>query len=681
MASRPFVAACVVLLAPPSLPAQTWNGAETLALVERAIARRAASQTDGGLEDYRARAHGFVFFLGQLGEGLAEPPRLIKSDELVLEVYWRAPGYSKQRIIGWRDRRDLPTDIQYHRDHLGIIQNNFADRIRLGHGEEVHDVPHPLAPGAPALYDYALADSIVLRLPRRTVAVHEILVRPKELRAARVVGRLYLDVATADLVVFRFNFTRAAYRDDTVEDITVVLENGLWEGRWWLPRRQEIEIRRRSAVLDLPARGIIRGRWEIEDYAFNLGLADTVFWGPEIVAVPRAERDTFPWRVTLETAVREVAGPVMTFDLEVVRAANAELAGARALSGLASARPRAGAISDLVRFNRVEGLALGGGWVLRPGGTGVELAAWGSYGLSDHRLKAQVDASLELGRTTLAARVVRRIRDVADEPIVAPVVNSIMAQEAGRDYGDYALVEAARVSLRRGFGPRGAVTLGLGIERAASVEVRATPARGSFRPNPPLGTEPFRVASLTLERRSPELTIRGGASGQVALEAGAGDTTDFVRVLVRGRVEVPVGTTALVARGWAGWGSRDLPAYRSFVLGGRGTLVGERFRAWGGRHAGLLALEWRLDAPAPALPLGPFVTTGRRMVVAPFVAAGWAGGPVAGVPWAPSDGGRPVVGVALEWPHRLIRAEVGVSLRDPAVEVIVDVRRDLWGIL
>jgi hypothetical protein len=40
-----------------------------------------------------------------------------------------------------------------------------------------------------------------------------------------------------------------------------------------------------------------------------------------------------------------------------------------------------------------------------------------------------------------------------------------------------------------------------------------------------------------------------------------------------------------------------------------------------------------------------------------------------------------VVGVGIEWFHRLFRADLGVRLRDPAVSLVVDVRRDLWGIL
>ena len=336
---RTWLMVIVACLVAPSMGAQEWNDPAALALVRRGIAHRSARQADSTLVDYHVRAHGFVFFLGQLAEGLQEPPRLIRSDELMLEVYWKAPNRSKQRIIGWRDRMDLPTDIQYHRDHLGIIQNNFGDRIRLGEGQEVRDVPHPLSPTGPDFYDYQLADSLQLVLPRRSVRVVVVRVRPKDYGAPGVVGSLYFDAATAELVVFRFSFTRPSYLDNSLEDITIVLENGLWDERYWLPRRQEVEIRRRTRIFDLPARGIIRGRWEIDDYEFNVGLEDRLFLGPEIVAAPPAERDTFAWGVPLHVAIQDAAVPAVRLDLEEARVRIREIAGARALSGLAAARP------------------------------------------------------------------------------------------------------------------------------------------------------------------------------------------------------------------------------------------------------------------------------------------------------------------------------------------------------
>src|SRR5690554_1135512 len=110
----------------PSLPvdsgAQAWNDARSRALVEQATERRARQIADTLLVSYKAGAHGYLTFLAQVGEGFTEPPKIVKADELSLEVYWQAPNLSKQLIAGRRDTLLLPTDINYHRDHLGIVQ-------------------------------------------------------------------------------------------------------------------------------------------------------------------------------------------------------------------------------------------------------------------------------------------------------------------------------------------------------------------------------------------------------------------------------------------------------------------------------------------------------------------------------------------------------------------------------
>ena len=235
----------LILFAPVGrLNAQTWNDSRTRALVEQATERRARQIADTALASYKAAAHGYLTFLAQVGEGFTEPPKIVKADELALEVYWRAPNLSKQLIAGRRDTLLFPTDINYHRDHLGIVQNNFPSIIRLGDGDEVRDVPHPLSADGLNEYDYAVRDSLQIRLGPRTLEVYEVRVRPKDDREPRAVGAVYIDRESGEVVRMAFSFTRAALRDKELEDVSVVLENGLIEGRFWLPRRQEIEIRR-----------------------------------------------------------------------------------------------------------------------------------------------------------------------------------------------------------------------------------------------------------------------------------------------------------------------------------------------------------------------------------------------------------------------------------------------------
>src|SRR5215207_6233715 len=95
-----FAACCTTTLPSRPLSAQVWNDARSRALVEQATERRARQIADTALASYKAAAHGYLTFLAQLGEGFTEPPKIVKADELSLEVYWRAPNLSKQWIVG-----------------------------------------------------------------------------------------------------------------------------------------------------------------------------------------------------------------------------------------------------------------------------------------------------------------------------------------------------------------------------------------------------------------------------------------------------------------------------------------------------------------------------------------------------------------------------------------------------
>ena len=80
---------------------------------------------------------------------------------------------------------------------------------------------------------------------------------------------MYLDRATAAIVRMSFTFTPASYVDSYLDYIRISLDNSLWMGRYWLPYRQEVELRREMPILDFMAGSIIRGRFEIGDYEFN----------------------------------------------------------------------------------------------------------------------------------------------------------------------------------------------------------------------------------------------------------------------------------------------------------------------------------------------------------------------------------------------------------------------------
>jgi hypothetical protein len=674
-------------LALPGLPrgllAQDWDAPEVSALVARAIARRQAAFADTALKDFSARAHGFVFFLGQIGEGFSEPPRLIKADQLELQVYWQAPNFSKQIIIGWRDRKDLPTDIAYHRDHLGIALNNFPDRIRLGEGDEVRDVPHPLAPNGPSLYRYALRDSLMIALPDRAIRVYEIAVRPRDFRAPRLVGSIFLDVDRSDMVRMAFEFTRPAYLDPELEDITVAIENSLWAGRYWLPYRQEIAIRRRGTWLDFPVRGIIQGRWEIDRYAINQGVDSGLVRmpGPEIVAQAPETRDSFPWGDSLGADIRDVAQSPRLEDFAAVRAQVLEVAMGHAIDGLQRTQLGGASLSDFAHYNRVEGLALGVGATVRGGNDATVLRVRGGAATATTLFTGGAELSARHGAWTWRLAGERAVRDLGDVPVISGVVNSLSAQETGADFGDYFLATGGQGSVTLALSGRTSVQLGAGWERIGSLATHAGWARGSFaRPNPSVGAGDWSRLRLVLRRLAPSFTTVRNLSGKVEIEGGAG-TSAYLRGYGELRWQVPVWSGWLVARASGGAGTRDLPAHHAFVMGGRGTLLGEGFRAYAGRASGWGSLDLRLPLGVPELPLGSFAGTGRTLTVIPFVAAGWVGEAVTLPLGAPARGLRPVVGLGLEWFHDLIRLDAGYGLRTGKVGVAVDVSRDFWDIL
>jgi hypothetical protein len=303
-----------------------------------------------------------------------------------------------------------------------------------------------------------------------------------------------------------------------------------------------------------------------------------------------------------------------------------------------------------------------------------------AYGTSDDRLTGSLVASWSTGATELSLSASRRVRDFSDLPVIAPLVNSILAQEGGKDHGDYVLLHGLGAGIRHRLSGRTSVTLDAGLEESRSVSTTASPATGSYRANPALGSGTYRVARLGVERSSGGIAMRHDLQGRLLLEGGEG-AADFGRLTAVGRWSVVLGRSELLARAYLGVGTDGLPPHRSFVLGGRGTLVGEPYRAYGGRSAGLAHLEWRFEVPAPALSLGSFASTGRRATVAPFVALGYAGRSIAGLPWTDTDGVRPVAGFAVEWLMRLIRLEVGIGLRHGDVGVTLDVNRDWWGLL
>lgn len=638
-----------------------WNAPSALALVERARELRHSAALDSALRSYRADARGYVYFFFDRPD--TGERSLVKADQIALEVYWQAPDRTKQVIVGRRDRKLLPTDILYHLDHLTIVQDDFGDSIRMGDGDEVAAVPHPVAPGAEAIYDYQLADSLTLTYAEGVVRVYEVRVKPKDLSRPGVVGAVYLDREHAAIVRMSFSFTPASYVDAYVDHIRVSLENSLWLGRHWLPYRQEIEIRREIPLLDVVTGSVILARFDIGDYDLGAPIAPTVFSGARVSSVSPNQLRAFPFERGLFDDLDE-QGLAPTPSLEEVRAQVRQVVEERTMSGLAPLRVHFANVSSFARYNRAEGLRLGGG-VSASLGRSVTTRVAGGYAIGRERFSG----TLSVARAAGSARPTLELYwddlgDVGGHPGASMLENTIASASGKKDYTDPYFRRGAALSLRPADAPGPSLTLRRERHVGARDVVSDDPSDSDFRPVRSI--EEGSLAALGVRLPLPAFwNIRTTVAGELGRFAGRMFATleaeAFWEIRRPGRAwssEVSLAAGAL---------SDGAPAQAAYLLGGRWTLPGHGYRAFAGSRYGLLRGELTL----PLVP--PYV--GVRAIGA--AGATGLGGWALPLDWdASSSGGiRASLGAGLSFAWDALRVDLARGLPGGGWEALFSVAR------
>lgn len=647
-----------------------WGGERALELIRRAQLRRAAA-VDTGLVNYQARAHGRVYFY--LDREDTGERNLVKTDQLALDVLWQAPNLVKQRIVGWRDERSLPTNINYHLDHLSVVQENFGEEIRLGDGDEVQGVIHPAAAAADDWYEYRLVDSLTLSLPgsAEPVRVYEVQARPRDPGSAAFVGSVFIERGRGDIVRMDFTFTSAAYVDRYLDYINISLDNGLWRGRYWLPNEQRVEIRRRIPQLDIPAGSVIRANMRVGEYVFNQPLPASTFTGPPVVALPREQREAFEFDEAIDAELREAGlGPAM--ELSEIRAEARRLLREQALRRVGGPRPGAGSVSELVRYNRAEGLALGAGLGMQPS-AGLRLEGGAGYAFGPGHVLAH--GRIAGDAYSLEAYLNRPV-DRGIAPAASGAMNSLSSLLAGRDYSDLYYASGVESELRTRAGDAWLVTAGAALERhrAPQLEEEASPFGAGFRPVLPVDEGDVALGRLALAReavsgRAQTYEMRGAlAAGRTLGSGGAWWAEPRLDVGWTRRWSGADASAALT--GSAGALLGDAPAQYGYLLGGRGTVPGFAFRSFGGSAFSLVRGELAADIAKPWV-------RGRALG-----SAGWVG---RGDPVAPSvdtGGARAAIGVGAGLIYDILHVDLFRGLgAGGSWELVIEANPAFWGFL
>ena len=602
---------------------------------------------------YKARAQSRVYFYLDRDDGGAPVP--LRVDQAAVDVYRGDQGQTRQVVRAQRRKELLPVrDFEYYLDRLTVVQDGYAEEIRIGQGLDVRGVLHPLGRGADSVYRYRLADSVTVRLPLADspVRVYEIEVRPRRENRPGFAGSMFVEGETGALARMEFGFTPAAYVDPRSDYVRVVLEHALWDAGYWLPYRQQIEVRREHPSVDLPFGSVIRAVLQVDSYDFEPDLPPDFFAGPAVsFAPPGAAEDEFDGGLMDQMASEGLTPAGMArLESEVRKAARDQLK-----SRLPSLRLHADRFSSVLRANRSEGLHLGAGATFAPRGAGPDLHLLaGVSGLAGHgarKLSATLRGTWRGNGAAVAAEAhLRQLRDLGPRPGAPGLVNTVAAL-FGRDYADPYFAHGARAAVEFKRGGRIAGRVGAVFEEHA--------AAGQALENAGLGGKTFRPVRAAEEGvlAAAEAEIerswggRGawGVRGQLQAMAGTWETRGLGDL--RGRVEAWAADAEMdwqfagrVEAG-AAWGA--VPVQRLFFLGGSGTLPGHAFRG----YAGTRFLLADVEASAAVLPgwLSARVVAG----------AGAVGGlPGAGA-WdlRPSEGLRAYAGVGLGLLRDLVRAD------------------------
>ncbi|HYC50182.1 MAG TPA: hypothetical protein VEB19_03640 [Gemmatimonadaceae bacterium] len=491
------------------------------------------------------------------------------------------------------------------------------------------ELVNPIAEGAEAYYTYSVGDSVSLRLPDGTVIqLRELDVRPREPKWNVVVGSLWFDVSSGQLV-------RAAYRlavpidiwaqiraDDpgAGEDIPVfvkpmispmraqvkaiAVEYGLYQGRFWLPRSRSAEGDAQVSFARFPFKFEQAFKYasvnmldtlptiRIVADSIRLRLRDSVHdcdRANDRIVTKRGERGSnlkigirIPCNVAKLQTSPELPKSIYDDGEEIFGSIERDALMKEALAMGAQAPVSPGSMPPTIewglpftRFNRVEGLS-SGLQVSQIIGGGYTASASARIGIADLEPNAELSLSRSNMSTTVRGAVYNRLVSASDWGNPLSFGSSVSALVLGRDDGFYYRTSGAEIGWALG---AGAVSWRVFAEhhRTAAKEVDKT-LGPAFIPNV-VAREGGYAGVATRVLQSYGLDPNGfRAFTDARFETALSDSAASFHG--RGAVDLTVsrgfGSIASALTVSAGSSVGELPSHRHWFLGGAHTIRGQR---------------------------------------------------------------------------------------------------------
>ncbi len=650
-------------------------------------ARQRHAHGDTALTDYRSRLNTLVS-VGFITDPLA-PAKLVIASELASELAWQRDAGLQVRMLGQRYVTSFGPDVEagLDFDEPWFVATVPGDSLRLLGGIEIpgRAAVHPFASGAERYYRYEIGDTVTLLIPGGHIHLVEVRVTPIRGDEALVVGSFWVDGASGDIGAMQVRFVgnplwpskdrpEGSAWANRILSVSATVQQGLWERRYWLPHRQELELMVRVPFIGRFAVPVVF-RSEFGRYKVNNG--QPIAWlSPDSLRAPgegrpeeegatltvraggqleRAEPDetgrrrrrAFPERDLLQVRAGfqdggwEIVRPpddslagydgwdqpleAPTSELTLPKSAELERRARRLAPQIVGSKAFAlqyDRLPELIRYNRVESLGLGlaARWDI-PRRAFWSLGAGLGFGVADLEPKGRLGLRYDAPGTRaelvgfselhLAGSALTDDRRAYGDPFRAFFL--------GRDDADYYRASGAGLSLGKRWG-RVVGRLGVGLEDHESVERNTEIAipgiweDSVFRLNPPADEGTFwrgDIESIIYLGDWTRPTNRAELALGVELGSGA-NAYDYAqpRARLEGRIDL-VSRAAIAFAARTGWTAGDVPAQRWWRVGGLDSLRGFAH----GERQGDSFWSARVEASP------------RRRAITPVVFAdlGWAG--------------------------------------------------------
>lgn len=585
----------------------------------------------------------------------------LQIEQIESTLRWERPNRLEQHVIGYRARA-LTANVSaltYFR-RPWIVPWLYGNRLRvmLSHdkgsngGTQAAEVAvHPFALDRDRFYRFAGGDTVeVLQAQGRTIPIVRVEVIPRDVAGASLLvfrGEIDVDASRLQIVRMRGEFMQSTSHRSlgtrlqglVLQRVAYVeLENGEFLGAYWLPTYQRIEAQGRSpmaAELRPVLRVVTRFRQHVVDASPPDSVLPTAAVETAVAGLSEQLSSANADSLTKFTQWHREIGD------ETVNARASDFDDVAPDAWRTRGAPRidwhADHLSDIARFNRVEGVYSGASVTLRlrDRAPGLSVGAFGGAAWSEHVMRGAVVAQRQRGLWSWDARLERQLANSNDFRPTLDFESSLMAALVTADDYDYLDRRRAALTATRAFGGwnRGLLRLESGFVSDQSVTSHVRfglihPDSG-FRPNRAIdpGSAWRNAVSLSLHPNVSGELLEPGIGAGITYERGDGSLR-WQRVEGRliGRHTVRALTYAARLDVAAAFGA-PAPRQQLLEFGENEGLPGYLYKEFGGDRAALLRGNVAYTLPllqAPVRAWRGVVLPSLSPAVAIGLQSGWA---------------------------------------------------------